>query len=312
MAPKFMAMAPCIEFSPCCLACGKLGLRWGAAMRRPIFVFAFVLNVIGLSLTIVAFLGLTHDPATLRRVAWVQASGSTSGCGHCLVEIYIGMEMRLAVKDCRSPTVAESMDCVAQAEGLGYEPAARDRFIMERHIVWAHEAACSRVADAQLREQCVECGESLMSKAALILTLVTEVPTFATNLQRSTRFGDLNCQKVMGLISNSFSFCTALIALVAFRQECYSSWPRSVGVLGEHDWHIGPGFRCLMVATLVRFVNIVCHLVVPAPREKSTKPKEKLTLAQWMGLADNASDTAASDIEVEEPASSVGSSSSVD
>lgn len=55
------------------------------------------------------------------------------------------------------------------------------------------------------------------------------------------------------------------------------------------------GFRCLLLATLVKIPDAICHLLVPVPRGKWARPKGKPTLAEYMKLAGDDSDSESED-----------------
>jgi hypothetical protein len=52
------------------------------------------------------------------------------------------------------------------------------------------------------------------------------------------------------------------------------------------DKQLGPGFRCLMAATFIKMVDLVCHALVPTPKERWTKPTPPVKdTAEYLGLA---------------------------
>mmetsp|Transcript_68011 Transcript_68011/g.196946 ORF Transcript_68011/g.196946 Transcript_68011/m.196946 type:complete len:375 (+) Transcript_68011:139-1263(+) len=291
LAPRYMSLAPCIEFSPCCLGCARIGTRWGSKNRKPIMLCAFGLNVIALALTVVAALGLTTNVDYIRRYAWVRGSGNVSGCVYgCPFDIYIGVQMRLDTINCTSPASAVgalgAAKCLTGAERMGFISRADSMESIDRVVEWSDTQACTRGDDESLNDLCKDCRENLISKGSLITSMVTQLPTMTTDLQRATRFGDVNCQKTMGIVTNIISLFTSLMALIAFRQGCYANLVKDLDGRGIVEWTIGPGFRCLLIATLIKIPDALFHCVVPVPKGKWAKPTEKLTLARYMELGD--------------------------
>jgi len=287
-AARFMQLAPCIEFNPCCISYGKVGTRWGERRRRLIFFFAFGMNMLALALTIVAAIGLETSPTMLRRVAWVWAEGAVPGCGTCVTRVYMGLESRLDVVDCSSAAPAAATNCTAMAVERDFVPTRDDGLALQRSTIWRSKAVCQRTSNPTLLHLCESCRDNLLPRSSLILSVVTQFPTLSTNLQRATRFGDVNCQKTMGTFSNLLGFCTSLVALLSFRQNCFSKVPSNWGPEGMYHWHIGAGFRCLAAATFIKLVDFACHVIVPTPVARRSKPKVELKLAAWMALGESA------------------------
>eukprot|EP00928_Gymnodinium_smaydae_P065622 TRINITY_DN48724_c0_g1_i1.p1 TRINITY_DN48724_c0_g1~~TRINITY_DN48724_c0_g1_i1.p1 ORF type:complete len:393 (+),score=24.43 TRINITY_DN48724_c0_g1_i1:68-1180(+) len=280
-APRFMIAAPLCEYSPCCLFCGQLGTNFGRSMRKQIMMFAFAMNVIALIFTIVAAVGLTTDPATLRNVAWVIGNGKM--LNNANVEVNIGLAMRSDYLYCNSNGVVNVTQCELFARQSGHVVESGRA---QRSVLWSDENACAIKVSADADHSCGVCKRTILPKSTLILSLVTQIPTITTDLQRTTTFGDVNCQKTMGMLTNIFSLFSSLLTLLAFRQACYSQLPtRMVGV-ANLQWSLGPGFRLIMGATVIKLIDCVCHFCVPTPVGRKTKPKEKtLTLVDYLRLA---------------------------
>lgn len=78
------------------------------------------------------------------------------------------------------------------------------------------------------------------------MAAVSQIPTITTDLQRSTRYCDVNCQKTMGIVTNVLSLFSSMSALMAFRNSCYSSLPTDLSGHGTLHWSIGIGFPLSM------------------------------------------------------------------
>lgn len=131
---------------------------------------------------------------------------------------------------------------------------------------------------------CEGCKDSLLPKATLIAAVFSQLPVINADLQRSTRFGDINCQATWGVIGNLFGFCLNLLALLAFRMACYRSITSSIAGVPV-EWSLGPGFVCLAVSISVKLLDAICHLLVPTPRERWQVPSNRLTLLEYLRLA---------------------------
>ena len=87
-------------------------------------------------------------------------------------------------------------------------------------------------------------------------------PTLMTDFQRSTRKGDLNCQKFMAILTGILGTITNLIALSSYSAECYTNLPENY--LGfEMTYHLGPAFNCMLVATILKPFDVLIHFFTP-------------------------------------------------
>ena len=70
------------------------------------------------------------------------------------------------------------------------------------HIEWADPESCT--ADAYDSDFCTSCRDVILDTESMIISsVVTEIVQMVTDLQRSTPYGDVNCQKVMGMVTGN-------------------------------------------------------------------------------------------------------------
>jgi hypothetical protein len=89
---------------------------------------------------------------------------------------------------------------------------------------------------------------------------ITQVFQMTTDLQRTTRYGDLNCQKAMGMITGVYGFWSTMSAMRRFLEAC--AWnmqgDATLALAGggsvavEIDFRAGVGFYLLLVATALK------------------------------------------------------------
>jgi hypothetical protein len=106
----------------------------------------------------------------------------------------------------------------------------------------------------------------------VIINLITCLPTLMTDLQRSTAQGDLNCQKFMGMLTGLVGFISNLSSLSAYANSCYNNLPSSDASGEDIVFRLGPGFICILIATLLKPIDFFIHLLTPVA------DKEKLAL----------------------------------
>jgi len=87
------------------------------------------------------------------------------------------------------------------------------------------------------------------------------------DLQRTTLYGDVNCQACMGVGLNIQGAVMKLLALLAFMQACYSEMPEHLSDT-KIDWSLGFAWYCLLIAILIKIPDAIGHCVVPTAPEK--------------------------------------------
>eukprot|EP00438_Fugacium_kawagutii_P030658 Skav221864 [mRNA] locus=scaffold1175:443051:443677:+ [translate_table: standard] len=180
----------------------------------------------------------------------------------------------------------------------------------QRHVNFKDKKACpqnlifgdgsSQLGDAVLkasgmsfeasREMCESCLDSAASTVSfVIMGIVTQIPQMTTDLQRSTRFGDVNCQATMGAITSFWGTYSGISSLASFSYQCWRRFPRLVkeknGIL-DYQWSMGPGFLCMLLATILKLWDACSHFALPTPAARHTKPPKDVTeLYDYMMMA---------------------------
>lgn len=93
-----------------------------------------------------------------------------------------------------------------------------------------------------------------------------------TDFQRSTRKGDLNCQKFMAILTGIIGTITNLTALSAYASECYTNLPDEYA--GQSmSYHLGPAFNLMLIATILKPFDVLIHLFTPVvpPADEENK-----------------------------------------
>ena len=120
-------------------------------------------------------------------------------------------------------------------------------------------------------DYCHQCKNACASTYnAVIVSLVTSVPQLLTDIQRSTRRGDLNCQKVMGVVTGIIGTLSSLSSLSLYANGCLNNLPTSDNLGDSITYSFGPGFVCLLLATLLKPFDVLVHFVTPVVREEDT------------------------------------------
>lgn len=239
------------EVSSCCRTIGSCGLASCRQRRSNLMVFAAVLSFIALIFQIVPVVATTTNQDTLMNVSWTLGEISKDSTDTD-VTIHVGL--------------AGFAHCTTQGdndEDCGF-------------MKWDH-ADCNQ-------GYCQDCKDACQATFSVaIIALITSVPQFLTDLQRSTIEGDVNCQKAFGFATGMLGTITTLAAISAFADGCYNSLPDEM-YGGTVDWSFGPSFVLLLIATLMKPLDALMHGLLPSPVTKITE--EYTSTETWEASAD--------------------------
>jgi hypothetical protein len=122
-------------------------------------------------------------------------------------------------------------------------------------------------------DYCKDCKSACAASVSFaIINLITSFPTLMTDLQRSTAKGDLNCQKFMGMLTAFIGFVTNLSSLSTYANSCYRNLPSDDPFGDPITFYLGPGFVCILIATMLKPIDFFVHLLTPvSAREDEEK-----------------------------------------
>lgn len=293
---SYMKLAPYIEFPWFCRKCGTVGLQW-STRRRVAFMFAAVLiSVVGVFCAAFGILGISESPAVLRSFSWVYVdiqmpSGS-------MVRSSIGLKGRLDSVDCSSS--ASPSTCGQTVLNLaGFQET--DPSMYERYIAWDHSDSCTLTDESGDRlfsqEVCDNCRDSALATASFAITsMILSLPVLKQGLQRSTKFGDLNCQACYSRTAAFIAFASGVSSLASFSEGCYFQMP-TTSLNASFEWSLGT-YLVMIVAVILKAIHGILHLLVATPSGKHTVPAEGTTFVEYLMLGvDDPGQGAAQDVE---------------
>lgn len=112
---------------------------------------------------------------------------------------------------------------------------------------------------------CDDCKSSCLAAVTMVISnLITTLPNIKGNISRSTPKGDRNCEKTMALITGFIGTLSTLLALSLYADVCGRQLPDTVAG-NSISYELGPGFICLLVATLLKPIDVVINLLMPVP-----------------------------------------------
>ena len=191
--------------------------------------FAAACSFVALILSIVPVVSISTDDENVRTTSWTY--GSLDGGG----EVFVGLNKIVLDSDSGNTQSAE----------------------------WKGSQCDDFESFSEGDNFCEDCKVACDSSIGTAVTnLITSLPTIVTDIQRSTRKGDLNCQKNMAIITGFISFFSTLIALSSYANGCYRNLPDKF--LGQDvRYELGPGFVCLLASALLKPIDIIINIFMP-------------------------------------------------
>jgi hypothetical protein len=214
------------EENTACSTIGKFGLSSFDRHRGKIMLTACFLSIVSVILDIVPIVSTSFNRSDVQNTAWTYGESESGD------KLWIGLNM-----------------VVVEVNGKTSE------------FGWNSDT-CSTL-ELTNQDFCHDCKSScLRAEAMVIINLINSFPNIKGNIERSTRVGDRNRVKVPTLVTGIIGTVTVLIALSTYSKVCHDNLPHEIG--GESiDYMVGPGFICLLVATLLRPINIIVNLLMP-------------------------------------------------
>mmetsp|Transcript_1857 Transcript_1857/g.5281 ORF Transcript_1857/g.5281 Transcript_1857/m.5281 type:complete len:353 (-) Transcript_1857:405-1463(-) len=248
------------ESSPCIRWSGKVGFTWAARNRGPIFLFAAGISFIAWICIILSALALSESDTLVQGFAW--AKGSAEAPDKFFATVYLGMRNRVVILDPIPP----------------FELPPDVPTIIDTN--WWDDA-CSAYS---INATCERCRDGMPTTSTMIITsILTQTIQIATDLQRSTPYGDVNCQKVMGIVTGLYGLFSGLLSLRSFADSCWNVQPDMFSIQNYPeigDLHLdlgpGPGVILMFVATALKAVDVLLHLITPTPLARRRKPPTSL------------------------------------
>lgn len=237
------------------------GRSWFDRHRGPIFVCMAILTTIEILCCIYSCLALSDSEFLLRNAYWSKGVIDNDEAG--TVDIYIGITNLLADVDGISDKTYK--------EVVSWDDACDADEISETN----------RATVTGLCSGCQDAVGSLYTTT--ILTTLAKLGQLGTDLQRSTRKGDVNCQKAIGFITGIVATVATLTSYQVFVEKCWRNFDEVKITGNEMDWTLGPGFISIIIMIFLAVPDGLIHLLTPVPPENRTRSPYGFP---WKGKAD--------------------------
>jgi len=284
LAKCFLKIGPTCEWSRCCIALGKSGVAAFQNCRVQSMLWALIFSMAGFVLTVYAWLGVTLIPWLIVHASWsrgvgyvVTADGEVDP--NPIFISWIGARGRVDEVNCnnapnvtRCGLILEDLFNAVPVDGV-YRREVRFDWTEVCGVLPTSEALVNVTVSGSVKYSCEKCAERASGLSRMVsFSVLTQFAQMMTNLQRTTVFGDVNCQAGVGVITGFTGLASTLSSLVMYWSLCGKVLPTDVHQYVQIDWTLGPAFWCLFIATLLKINDIAVHAMLATPAARHTEP----------------------------------------
>jgi hypothetical protein len=273
------------ELSSCCVNIGNCGCRFGEKHRKAIMYFASFLSFISLFIGAIAIVGSGTATAEVVEFPWsygnvkvkylmdnttFMALKKRHGIEFEDEEMKVYVGLNAVVVDGRellTEKVKIALDSfnpknLSQSESVRYNHLSEEglsELFKIRSVHWEDQRCNLRFSS----ELCKNCAAVAMSSTTFaILALITTIPQLQTDLLRAHACNDVRCQKAFGIFTGLWGLFSNMMSLQQFHLACKVDLDRQSGA----TWNAGIGLQCITIATFLKVFDVLCHAVVPVPK----------------------------------------------
>jgi hypothetical protein len=281
----------------CLCAClGRIGLiapqdQW---FRVAFLKYATIMNLIGFFLTCYAALAFTEDFSLLRLVYYSAAelTSDTTNTNTTIsfkpVQLYLGLR-------------AVALDNPNHLQFGGDE-----------QLVIKFDQFCD-LTDQGLEKymdpaDCDQCNDvSMQLFIAIVVAVVTYIPTLFIDTLRMYENFDVNCQKVLATLISAITLAGCILTYIQYTEVCLESFYEGAvsyarngqvveagsafeAIVINFDWRIGNGMICLFAGFGCKVIDLLCNCFVPTPmitRDRNLQEEYETFMADESGDEDS-------------------------
>lgn len=279
--PPVYYLAGVLEQNRFCEAFGRIGCfgRYDSKLRKKILMFGLAANIVSLILSIVACFSLSLNFNHIKAGGFTKGIAYIPGIDLPTSAVWIGLR-GVAIRTFQGQSF------------LGRAEYAEGDYVIPFDTFCDYKDA--GLANWMEVEDCDNCNEasSTLITTVIMATFLT-LPNIFTDILRMFPNYDLNCQKFFGSVLNLASAISALSAYFVYSRTCFASfYDDSEGAMVEYSnvyknvlinsiwdqiplggatpavdylWAPGNGIICIVVATILKAIDIIAMLLIPTP-----------------------------------------------
>lgn len=262
---RFTCAHQIFEDSLCCRTCGSCGFHKCLSWRERVMIFASVLSFIGIIFQLPPVIGITENVNIIKKTAWalgdvkeniVYPPAFLDSLNATLPEVNWGNAEKVFIS-LKGFVLCSSSSC----EFIDWGNDCLELTLCEE----AQDYFPAGTFENDCGQYCSDCDSAnAAAEKVAIIGFITAFPQLFTDIQRSTWKGDLNCQKVMGIVTGLFGFFSTLAALSAYNEACGRKLPTEMGTL-ELEWRVASSWILIFFAIIMKPIDAIIHCSVPTP-----------------------------------------------
>uniref|UniRef100_A0A7S4BCW9 Uncharacterized protein n=1 Tax=Chrysotila carterae TaxID=13221 RepID=A0A7S4BCW9_CHRCT len=250
---------------------GAIGLDCAERHRANLMLLAAFCSLAAWTCILIGAFGVSTDPRVIQTMPWARLTWTDEETAGVKFHTYFGINL-YSVK--LEGLARNGTDWTTQADAT-YEYSSQ----------WGRNNTCdffgsltTAESTEELENFCKQCeSSSLSTRTFVFMSIFTQLFQIATDLQRLTPFGDLNCQKLIGWTTSLLGLTTGLVAIFSWLAGCWRYFPESiqlaslwqgVNIETHAERSIGPGCALFMLAVLLKIVDTLLHIFLKTPEAK--------------------------------------------
>jgi len=118
------------------------------------------------------------------------------------------------------------------------------------------------------QEYCHKCASAMkVAMSFVAIGVAFSLPSLFTNFMRGTEAGNTNGNQMLGAAASVFTCICGIIAVISDSEGCLKFLKDELGNNDDstsYDWRYGPAWILVMVALLLKAVEAITNLAIPA------------------------------------------------
>jgi multidrug transporter EmrE-like cation transporter len=267
----------------------KKALGENRVRRRRIMMVSAIFNAVGFVLTLLSCLAMSTNYGVLTAFSFtngriqdsVVGTTSNNNANATTNENNNSLEFRPI-------NMALGLRAVAteNMRSFRYNETGQDVYTFDEFCDFPQQAIASAYFPTDKCKSCRDVSSTLM--ISLGISLLAYIPSMSTSFSRMYYNYDVNCRKTLAIFTTALSFCLALKTIIGYKNNCYSAFydvqiPLDLQdreVVAQQDasnstqegvvtvsmeWNGGVGLLCLVVAMVLKILELTLHLILPSP-----------------------------------------------
>jgi hypothetical protein len=246
---KVKCLRTCGEENGVCRRLGTCGcLNADTPMRNKLFTVSVLVSIVAFVLQILIVCGTSTSNNLVKSVAWSTIDFENQ---NLTANLYIAAKHYVVELDGNEiGTLTNGKFNTSGTYGMDWD-----------------DASCNSNFNGD--KYCEACKDASTGQVLSTYTgLLSGLGQISSSWTRRVYEKDYNCQKVLGVFTGILGILMNIVAVSSFYDSCVA--PAKNHFYGmDADASLGPGMQCLVVSTIIKFYDVLVHIAVPTPVERT-------------------------------------------